>query len=163
MENVWSLDTFQNNTKHDGLILCCVDGGMSHAQPSPAGKRRNSASLPCVEPLCRKPQAWSEEHCSQATGRVGAAAAAAVATCWSGTLSVWQVLGVLLGKHNKPLIIIFESWREQTNSTSTARRWCPAMLARKWHSTSATGRNSPPGGSCGSTWPKLRRFGTFSD
>lgn len=36
------------------------------------------------------------------------------------------------------------------------------MPARKWPTTSVTGRNSPHGGSCGSTWPRLRRFDTLA-
>lgn len=54
-----------------------------------------------------------------------------------------------------------QTWNPPTSSWSTAHRWCPGMLARKWRTTSATGRNSPPGGSCGFIWPRLRRFETL--
>lgn len=54
-----------------------------------------------------------------------------------------------------------QTWSPPTSSWSTAHRWCPGMLARKWRTTSATGRNSPPGGSCGFIWPRLRRFETL--
>ena len=57
--------------------------------------------------------------------------------------------------------LVLRAWREPTSPWNTAPRWCPGMPARKWRTTSVTGRNSRPGGSCGSTWPRLRRFDTL--
>lgn len=58
--------------------------------------------------------------------------------------------------------LVRQTWRETRSSWSTALRWCLDMQARKWPITSATRKKSQPGGSCGSYWPKLRRFDKLS-